>query len=144
MQNVVVEPGKIAGRKIRLGTDDFIVPPLSLRGLRTNQSLIDAVQTGVLVTTPDPSKPEETVTKALNVIERVEAIATISLCAIQRNYPTIKIDFMEDALDVGNMEEVFEAVLAQSGLVKRPPGETTAIDPSTGQPSSVASQQGSA
>lgn len=127
MENTVSEPGKIDGRKMRLGTETYIVPPLSLRGLKTHEKLIDKVQTDQSMTSGD----------------KVDAIATVALCALNRNYPHMNLETLLDVVDVGNLQELFEAVMAQSGLVKAPAGEARATEASTGQPSSVASPQGS-
>lgn len=115
-QKLVSEPGKVDGVVFKFGGQDYIVPALNVKGARKHAEAIIGV--GVL-------KP----------IDQLSSIVDITLSAIQRNYPDVTQDFMENWLDLRNMREVFDAVVGQSGFKQS--GEAQAA-PSTGQQSTAA------
>ena len=98
----------IEGSKINLGGNDYIVPPLSFKHLRTLEEKIAALS-GI--------KTKPTADQLSAVIEIVHA-------AITRNYPDITKEQLEDWLDIGNMKTVIPAIMGMSGLVSS--GESVA------------------
>ncbi|MEX8520073.1 MAG: hypothetical protein AB3X44_16305 [Leptothrix sp. (in: b-proteobacteria)] len=50
-------------------------------------------------------------------IPDLELVAKLALASLQRNYAEITLAQVEEALDFGNLIEVFEAVVNVSGLV---------------------------
>jgi hypothetical protein len=101
----------VPGIAIAMSGQEFTVPPLTLGQLRRMlpkvQQLTDIgagmgeAQIGVLV---------EIVTAAL-----------------QRNYPDMTAEAVENLLDLGNARAVLNAVLTGSGLKEREPGEARAV-----------------
>jgi hypothetical protein len=127
----------IAGVAVMMGGREWTVPPLTLgqlRGLMPKVRQLSEIgaqmgetQIGVLV----------------------EIVAT----ALQRNYPDVTLETVENLLDLGNAGPVLNAVLTGSGLKSRArsPGEalapgsgsgaTTPIAATTGNISTVCSPQ---
>ena len=122
MNELVNEPGKIRGVKILLGSQWFILPPLNLIGFEEHETDIERFST-------EPN---------LKLSDKLQIICRITLSAIQRNYPDVTLEYLKKWIDLGNMLEVFQAVMAQSGLRPANPGEVMASG-STGQPSTPAS-----
>lgn len=98
----------IKGRKVKIGSKDFILPPILLADLEIHEQDIDAVQQGAMGM------------KAFGVMR------TVVLLALQRNYPEMTLDTLKPMLDAGNIGELFKAALAVGGLVEIDPGEATA------------------
>jgi hypothetical protein len=99
-----------AGVKIKIGADEFIVPPISLGQLR-NGTLTKLKEHDLLVA-------EEKTFEA--VILRGEII----LEALQRNYPDFAPDELWNYLDLENCGPLWLAVLGASGFT---PGEDRAV-----------------
>ena len=97
----------IEGATINMGGKDWIVPPLNLKGVKTLGPKLDAMNA------------------ATSRYELLPIIAEIALAALQRNYPDLTADQVEDLIDMGNSQRVVEAVLGQSGLKKA--GEAPAV-----------------
>jgi hypothetical protein len=116
----------IPGVTITMGGRDWLVPPLTLgqlrrlmprvRQLTEIDAAIGEVQIGVLV----------------------EIVAA----ALQRNYPDVSAEMVENLLDLGNAGTVLNAVLTGSGLRLREArlGEASAPGPSPGATSTIADQ----
>jgi hypothetical protein len=98
------------GIKVNVGGRELIIPPLNLRALRKLKEKIKLLEKMNTV-------PGE---------EEIDALLDIVTSAVQRNYPEITRDNLEDLVDLANLQEVVPAVLAASGLVRRKeaaPGE---------------------
>lgn len=81
--------------------EEYIIPPLTLGSLELLQDKISAFQGGV-------SK------------DSVETIVSVTLAALQRNYPDMTPEKVKsDLLDVGNMLDVFGAVMDIGGLKRK-------------------------
>lgn len=93
----------IDGEKIRFGSQDYIVPALNLKQLRTLSKKIDSVLKG------NPSSDEEAQAQYDATIEVIQA-------ALTRNYPEISMDFVETYVDMNNMQQVVLAILGRSGI----------------------------
>jgi hypothetical protein len=88
------------GVRVKLGGAEYIVPPLSLRSLKKLGKKIQELSN-------INSVPTE---------EQTDALLEVIHAALVRNYPDITLDDLADLVDLGNMLEVFPAVLAVSGL----------------------------
>jgi hypothetical protein len=117
----------IPGIMIEMGGQQWTVPPLTLGQLR---QLMPKVQQ----LTEIGSQMGE---KQIGIL--VEIVAA----ALQRNYPDISVEIVENLLDLGNAGAVLNAVLTGSGLRprERSPGEALAPgpDPGAGMPASGSS-----
>lgn len=92
----------LSGVKVSMGTGTYILAPLTLGSLKRIGNKINALST-------IDSVPNE---------EQTEAIASIVLASVNRNYPEITQDELLEMIDLGNLKEIFEAVLGVSGIKK--------------------------
>ena len=92
----------LSGVKVSMGGRDFILPPLTLGSLKRIGSKINTLS-------KIDSIPNE---------EQTDAIAQIVLASVNRNYPEITQDELLEMIDLGNLKEIFEAVLGVSGIKK--------------------------
>ena len=93
----------IEGTTIKLGKDEYTVPPLTLGQIRRLQKEIESI--GQLNTTTLDENAVDTMLKVIHA-------------GMSRNYPEMKPDDLADLIDLGNMRAVTEAVLGVSGLKK--------------------------
>jgi hypothetical protein len=91
---------KLTGVSIELGGTVYVVPPLSLNSVRLMQDRIAQFKGG---------------TDA----ESLDLIMDATHAAIARNYPEITKENLGDWIDLGNMEEVFQAVMDVSGFNRK-------------------------
>jgi hypothetical protein len=98
----------IAGVELRLGKKSYTVPPLNLKGLEQHEAAIERAQ---LI--KDPTTGE-----VIPLKEKYNLICDILLTAIQRNYPEIELEYLKEVVDLGNVNQVFAAVLGQSGFAR--------------------------
>lgn len=105
---------KFKGVNVTLGDRVFVVPPLNFRQLQVFQDRLNGFSGGV-----DPAS--------------VALVLEVTHAAIGRNYPDVTTDELAELLDVGNIQDVMEAVMDVSGL-KRKAQEASATtgDPSPG------------
>jgi hypothetical protein len=94
------------GLVIDLGGKTYVMPGLNLRQLRVLAPKIDAMQNQA--TTPTTT-------------EWIGQVLEVVLPALQRNYPTVTADELEDLLDLGNLGDLLRAALG-----KATPGEVLA------------------
>lgn len=94
----------IEGASVRLGTEDYIVPALSLGQLKRNKENLQLVST---------------IGNSLTDAQQT-AVLTVLQAAIGRNYPEVTVEQLEEWVDLRNMKQVILAVLGQSGLLKDP------------------------
>jgi hypothetical protein len=90
----------IPGVMITMGGKDWEVPPLTLGQLRR---LMPKVRR---MTNVDATMGEDQLTTVLEIVS----------AAMQRNYPEITVEMVEELLDLGNTSNVLSAVLTGSGL----------------------------
>jgi hypothetical protein len=90
----------IKGKEIELGGKNYTVPPLNLTMVEHFQDKLIGFTGGM-----DP--------------ESVKLVAEVTHAAIIRNYPDMTLEEIKDVLDLGNMVEVFQAVLQVSGFIAR-------------------------
>ena len=101
------------GIAVRLGDRDYIVPPLTFRQLRLLQPQLAIVGGSI-----GPVMGEE----------RLGAIIAIAHQALQRNYPELDQDAVEELVDLGNAARLMQAIAGISGLSasEAVPGEALA------------------
>jgi hypothetical protein len=91
---------KIPGVSVVMGGITRVVPPLNLKALSLLQDRLSTFVGGV-------DK------------ESVELILDAAEAALKRNYTEITRDQIEEELDVGNMTDVFNAIMDVSGLRRK-------------------------
>lgn len=113
----------IPGTAIAMGGQDWTIPPLTLGQLRR---LMPKVRQ---LTEIDAAMGET----------QIGVLVEIVGAALQRNYPDMTLETVENLLDLGNAGVVLNAVLTGSGLRPREnaPGEAMAV--STGAASTASS-----
>ena len=105
-------PGRDRGGVwVPLGDQQYKVAPLNfkaLRALEDDLKALGAIQQGTM-----PSS------------DQVAKLAKIGHAALQRNYPDMPVEDVEDLLDLGNFGHLFSAVVGASELIEEPaePGE---------------------
>jgi hypothetical protein len=106
----------LPGVVVTMGTREWIIPPLTLGQLRR--------------LTPELGKIN-THASMLNA-EVIAAMVKTVTAALQRNYPELAEEAVEEMLDLGNAGKVLNAVLAGSGLGRgAAPGEAGAASDGT-------------
>jgi hypothetical protein len=102
----------IPGVAVAMGGKDWLVPPLTLGQLRRLM----------------PKVRELTEIGASMGESQIAVLVEIVTAALQRNYPDMAMDQVENLLDLGNASVVLNAVLTGSGLKPRgnPVGEAEA------------------
>lgn len=107
---------KFDGVKMKIGEDEYVVPPLSFRKLKALANDIKSLNNN------DP-----------NLNEKMDVMVRIIHAALSRNYPDITLDKVEEILDFGNVVPVIQAIMGTSGLVKMS-GEMQAGQSQSGTP----------
>jgi hypothetical protein len=93
----------VPGVVVTMAVQDWLVPPLTLGQLRRLM----------------PKVRELTEIGASMGESQIGVLVEIVTAALQRNYPEISTDHVEDLLDLGNASAVLNAVLTGSGLRPR-------------------------
>lgn len=110
---------KHKGIPVELGGETYIVPPLNLGAVERMQERLQNFSGGI-------------------DMESISVVIDATHAALLRNYPEITREEIIDLIDVGNMMEVFQAVMDISGLKRKAlEGEAPEVaesgeDPSTG------------
>lgn len=92
---------KHKGVKVELGGNVFIIPPIALGALEQLQGRL-AKFTG-----------------DVQDLEQVATIIDAAYSALKRNYPAMTREDVADLIDVGNMADVFAALMDVSGLIRK-------------------------
>lgn len=92
---------KVKGVPVVLGGDIYIVPPIALGALEQLQERIASF------------------TGDVTDLKQVATVIDAAHSALKRNYPDMTRDQVADVIDVGNMADVFEAVMDVSGLKRK-------------------------
>lgn len=95
------------GVNIKIGTRDFVVPPLNFARLKQQEDNLARVKQG----------------GNMDAAWRT-AVVEVVHAAVTRNYPDVTRETIEENLDLGNMKRVIEAICGNSGLTDA--GEATA------------------
>jgi hypothetical protein len=91
----------IDGIELKLGEREYIVPPLNLKRVR---KLLPILQDVI-------GKPVNELTE-----EQIDSLSEVVFQALQRNYPNITKEEVEDIIDFKNLRMVVGAVLGQNRL----------------------------
>nr|DAX55097.1 MAG TPA: tail tube protein [Caudoviricetes sp.] len=92
---------RIKGVTVELNGTEYVIPPIALGALEQLQSRIGAFDGNV---------------------QDAKQISTVIDCAhsaLKRNYPDMTREEVADLIDIGNMNEVFAAVMDVSGLKRK-------------------------
>lgn len=92
----------------QLGAKRYIVPALNLKSLKVNKALL-----GEFAELEGKAPTIEVMSDVL------DSAAKIIHLALQRNYPDMTLEEVEDAIDLDNYKQVIEVIMGQSGLEKR-------------------------
>jgi hypothetical protein len=106
----------IEGIELALGGKKWIVPPLNFAALRRLHGDIDALQStnGPVISG-----------------DGMDRIVRVVTAALQRNYPVVTAEQVDELLDLGNAGRALMAVMGISGM--QPAGEPPALQPSASQ-----------
>jgi hypothetical protein len=113
---------------IAMGGREWTVPPLTLGQLRRLM----------------PKVRQLTEIGAQMGESQIEVLVEIVAAALQRNYPEMTPEAVEDLLDLGNAGAMLNAVLTGSGLKSRNPAPGEAAAPEAGSGAPVAAMTGAA
>ena len=86
------------GVTIKLGRRDFIIPPLNLKAVRKVEKLLPVLE------------------GQAGEVSFLDAATEVLTLAVQRNYPEITREEIEDMVDLGNLPRLIAAVMAASGF----------------------------
>lgn len=92
----------IDGVKIEMGGQEWIVPPINLKGIRKIQPLL-----------PHLEKLK------FDTDEGVNAVVQVVQVALSRNYPEVTAEQIEDMVDMDNLPKIVQAIMNVSGLVPK-------------------------
>lgn len=112
----------IAGKVIVIGGRELEVPPLNIVQLKKYSDVVNA-------RIADDESGFDFMVKQSEVIH----------AAIQRNYPDIPLEWVQEHVDLANIREIYGAVMAINGIMPsgdKQPGETQPVE-SIGTQSSV-------
>lgn len=90
-----------AGEEFQFGKDTYTLAPLNFFFMRKNQA-----------------KLADFSAQKMSEDQIFDFTVEIVLASLKRNYPEMTQDFVEQNLDMGNVQKVMPAVLGQSGFVK--------------------------
>lgn len=108
----------VAGVVVKVGGADYTVPPFNLRVLREHEAALNHVADG-----PEP------------VLASIDRMLPALLQNLQRNYPDLTREQLEDGLDLSSYPALVAASYGRAGFVKKEGG-----DPSPVAPAEAASQ----
>lgn len=83
-----------------LGGVEYVIPPLTIGALKRLGDRLKNL-------------------KADLSDETISTVTESVYCALKRNYPELKIEEVEEFVDVGNMQGVIAAVMDVSGLLRK-------------------------
>lgn len=92
---------KVKGIAVQLGGESYVIPPLSLGALEQLQERIASFKGDI------------------RDKDQVATVIDAAHAAMKRNYPDLTRDEIAELIDVGNMADVFEAVMDVSGLKRK-------------------------
>lgn len=98
------------GRWVTFGDEQYRVPPLAFRSVVDLQDEVEGLRGMGVKPTP----------------QQMATMTKIVHAALSRNYPSLKPADVEDMMDIGNYQELLNAVLNVSGFVESAPGEKVA------------------
>lgn len=93
----------IRGTVITLGDKRYVMPPMNVATMELHKEFFKGVASGTV--------PIE------DMMDKLGIIADIVHRCLCRNYPDLKLELVQEHVDMGNMEELMGAVAKTSGLV---------------------------
>ena len=103
------------GVPLRLGGQDYILPPLNLAALEKYWPVIESW-----------GEPPA------SLVQRLSEAAELLHAALLRNYPELTLAEVKEGLDLASFPAILPQLLEVSGLTRRPPGEPPAGSVPTG------------
>jgi hypothetical protein len=112
--------GKVAdiisdGRTVRMAGQDWVIAPLTFRQMKRWQTVIDQFSRAGNKPAPPDETPEQAEARLAEATaanaERVDKMIDIILTAMQRNYPELTRDEVEDLCDMQNTNDAYRAAL---------------------------------
>ncbi|MGD0826980.1 MAG: hypothetical protein ACLQED_09275 [Desulfobaccales bacterium] len=97
------------GVPLRLGGQDYILPPLNLAALEKYWPVIESW-----------GEPPA------SLVQRLSEAAELLHAALLRNYPELTLAEVKEGLDLASFPAILPQLLEVSGLTRRPPGEPQA------------------
>jgi hypothetical protein len=106
----------IEGINFILGGEEITVPPLNFKKMKELQKDIEGLSA---------LKDKKTFNE-----KDIMVICKIVHSAIERNYPQVKLEWVEENLDMGNAAGIIHEILTGSGVKeKRAAGEAKTLNP---------------
>lgn len=103
----MLEPVDYEGTVVRIGKRDYVVPALSVRQVKKHRATLATAA----AMTANPTD------------EQVDAITTVVVDALRRNYPNLDVEAFQDELDMVSLPLAMRAIIGQTGLEARGSGE---------------------
>lgn len=95
----------IRGTPIRLGEMEYIAPPLNFAALEKYDEFFRSAAAGGLELQGDT--------------RQMAIVADLVYLSLRRNYPDITPETVKEGLDLGNFQEIFQAIVSTSGFTTR-------------------------
>jgi hypothetical protein len=100
---IKLKDNPVEGKQINMGGMTLIMPALNLKKLKEQADVILAMD------------------QAKTAVEQLSIASGVVHSALQRNYPEITLEEVEELLDMTNMQAVISAVLGQDAPGERMP-----------------------
>lgn len=113
----------VEGIEVKLGGRTLVVPPLNFKKLKAFQDRLAKFSGGI-----DPEAVQL-------VIEVAHAALSRNYPDAQRGYPAVELDWLEEHLDVRNMDHIMKSVMDVSGLYSKALAEAHMQQGNNGNPS---------
>ena len=97
-----MEQPKYEGVVVKMAGEDYVIPPLSFKQLKMLQDDMKQLNTATAASSSDQQG----------------VVLRIVLAALQRNYPDMTLEKLEDILDLGNIHEITQAIIGVNQLKK--------------------------
>jgi hypothetical protein len=107
---------KYDGVTMKLGGEDYVLPPLNMARVKKIIPLLEKLQT------------------VKTTMEEIDIVIEVIHLGLSRNYPDITKEDIAELIDLGNAKEVIEALLLASGFARKS-GEALAGNGPIGTPS---------
>lgn len=93
---------RLPGIAVELDGREYVIPPVSIGALMQVQSKLESISAGNIMSA-----------------ENMDTIITVAHAAIRRNYPEVTREQLLEMIDIGNLKDVFNAVVDVSGLRRK-------------------------
>lgn len=85
------------GVEVKLGKDFYVIPPLNLLSIERFEDRFANMS-------------------SLSLVKQISLMVDIIHCAALRNYPELSREKMGELLDINNVGQIFNVVMASSGM----------------------------